>query len=266
MGLKALKVLIRGAGEMASGVGVRLHKANLRVVFTEISEPLCVRRTVSFTEALHQGRATVENVEAVSVSSPDEVPALWNQGRTAVLIDPQLASLSVLKPDVIVDAILAKKNLGLRPDLAPLVIGLGPGFTAGRDARIVIETNRGHDLGRLIFDGQAAPNTGVPGTLGGQSIKRVLRAPADGRFETELDIGVSVVQGQQIGRVGDSPVYSGLDGILRGMIRPGTKVFKGLKIGDVDPRGQKDYCWSVSDKARAIGGSVLEAIMGHFNR
>jgi xanthine dehydrogenase accessory factor len=264
--MSRLRVLIRGAGEMASGVAVRLFRSNFRVALTEIPAPLCIRRRVSFCEALFQERVSVEGCEAVLARNPDEVHRAWSEGTMAVIVDPDLAELATLAPDVLVDAILAKKNLNLHKDLAELVIALGPGFTAGPDAHVVIETNRGHNLGRLLYSGQAESNTGVPGDIAGQSKLRVLRAPADGPFETELEIGASVKGGQVVARVDGKPLVSELDGTLRGLIRPGALVWSGLKVGDVDPRGKRDYCWTVSDKARAIGGSVLEAIMAHYNR
>ena len=265
-GIKGLKVLIRGAGEMASGVAVRLYRANFRVIMTEIPVPLCIRRTVSFSEAVYSGQSAVEDCRAVLAKNPDEVFQAWNQKNMAVILDPDLTLLPIIKPDVIVDAILAKKNLNLRRNMADLVIALGPGFTAGQDAHVVVETNRGHDLGRLMYSGQAEPNTGVPGNIAGQTGLRVLRAPADGPFESQYAIGTPVEEGQAVAWVNGQPVKAKLSGMLRGLIRPGTMVTNGLKVGDVDPRGRREYCYTVSDKARAIGGSVLEAVLGRFNR
>lgn len=184
----------------------------------------------------------------------------------AVLVDPDMTLIPALEPGVVVDAVLAKKNLGLNMAAADLVVALGPGFTAGRDAHVVVETNRGHHLGRLIYKGQAEPDTGRPAEISGESSRRVLRAPAEGVFETDLEIGAKVEAGQEAARVDGRPVKAELNGVLRGLIRPGTHVRPGLKIGDVDPRGKKEYCWTVSDKARAIGGSVLEAVLEHYNQ
>jgi xanthine dehydrogenase accessory factor len=264
--LNALKILIRGAGEMASGVGVRLYGAGFRPVFTEVEKPLCVRRTVSFADAVYEGEAEVEGVAARRVADPDEIQAEWNAGRLAVWVNEDINAASAIKPEIVIDAIIAKRNLGLHAGVAGLVIALGPGFEAPKDAHVVIETNRGHSLGRLIYDGVAEPNTGVPGVLGGESAQRVLRAPSDGIFESDLQIGDSVEAGQIVGMVASQPVKANLSGTLRGQIRPGTPVWAGLKIGDVDPRGHRDYCFTVSDKARAIGGSVLEAILHWYHR
>jgi xanthine dehydrogenase accessory factor len=266
MGLKGLKIVLRGAGEMASGVGVRLHRSGFRVVFTEIAAPLCVRRLASFSPALDRGWAEVEGCMAVKAETAGEAVDAWAAGRMAVLVDPDLTCLPALAPEVLVDAALAKHNLGLRKGMAELVVALGPGFTAGVDADVVIETNRGHNLGRLIHEGRADANTGSPGEIQGETLRRVLRAPADGLVETDLDVCSMVKEGQTVMTVGGKPVKSELNGILRGLIKPGVMVWAGLKVGDVDPRGDPSYCRTISDKARAIGGSVLEAILHHFNR
>ena len=264
--LSDCKILIRGAGEMASGVAVCLIHSGFKVVMTEIAEPLCVRRAVSFCEAIRHDRMKVEGLEAVLVRSPSDVFPAWDQGLTAVLIDPEMICLPVIRPDVLVEATLAKRNMGLRRDMAELVIALGPGFSAGRDADIVVETNRGHNLGRLMTQGEAEPNTGRPGVIHGEDLRRVLRAPTDGVLETDLEIGVSVQAGQAVARVADRPIHSELQGVLRGLIQPGIKVWSGLKVGDIDPRGRPDFVTTVSDKARAIGGAVLTAILHHWNR
>jgi xanthine dehydrogenase accessory factor len=264
--LNALKILIRGAGEMASGVAVRLYGAGFRPVFTEVARPLCVRRTVSFADAVYEGDAAVEGVAVRRVAGPSEIPADRKAGRLALWVNGDIDAVSAIRPDIVIDAIIAKRNLGLHAGLADLVIALGPGFEAPRDAHVVIETNRGHNLGRLIYEGSPEPNTGVPGVIGGESAQRVLRAPTDGMFESDLGIGDSVEAGQVVGMVASQPVRANLSGSLRGQIRPGTPVWTGLKIGDVDPRGRKDYCFTISDKARAIGGAVLEAILGRYNR
>jgi len=266
MNLKGLKVLVRGAGEMASGVGLRLSHSHFQVIFTEIEAPLCVRREVSFCEALYRDRMVVEDGEALRAENQEQVSQAWSAGKMAVLVDPALDCLPWLEPQVVVDAVLAKKNLGLTVDLADLVVALGPGFTAGRDAHVVVETNRGHNLGRLIYQGQAEPDTGVPGDIAGQTSRRVLRAPAQGGLETDHQIGDRVRAGEIVARVAGRPVRSELEGVLRGLIRPGTMVRPGLKIGDVDPRGRREFCWTVSDKARAVGGAVLEAILRRFNQ
>jgi xanthine dehydrogenase accessory factor len=263
--LNNLCVMIRGGGEMASGVAHRLFRAHLKVVMTEIPQPLCVRRTVSFCEALFEKAQEVEGVTARCVASPEDVSAVWDGGMIPLLIDPEGISRDTLKPSVIVDAILAKKNIGTHTGDAPLVIGLGPGFWAGRDVDVVIETNRGHDLGRVIYDGPAEPDTGVPGAISGVAAQRVLRAPRDGHFRPAKQIGAMVAEGETVAWVEEEPVTTAISGVLRGLLREGITVQKGLKSGDVDPRGKRENCFTISDKARAIGGSVLEAILAHFN-
>jgi xanthine dehydrogenase accessory factor len=264
--LSQLRVLIRGAGEMASGVAHRLARAGFFVLMTEVANPLAVRRAVSFCEAVHDGVKTVENISARLVSTPSEVPSIWKRHELPVLVDPEMSCLEEIKPQVIVDALLAKRNMGLSRDLASLTIGLGPGFVAPEEATLVIETNRGHDLGRLIYEGRAEENTGVPGEIGGYSRQRLLRAPVQGLFETSRELGDVVIEGQVVARVGGHAVKTQIPGILRGLIRPGTNVTEGEKLGDVDPRGKIEYLYTISEKSRAIAGSVLEGIMAHFNR
>ncbi len=253
---------IKGAGEMASAIAWRLHKANMRKIFMmEISKPMAVRREVSFCEAVHEGRWITEEVTAVLANGVEDVQAAWSNGEIAVLVDPEWKSAKTIHPDVIVDAILAKKNLGTTMAEAPLVIGLGPGFHAGDDVHLVIETNRGHHLGRIIPSGPAEPNTGIPGGIGGYAAERVLRAPARGMFRARTAIGEMVESGQVIGDVEGEEVRTEIGGVLRGLIRSDNNVPKGLKLGDVDPRGDRAYCNTISDKARAISGSVLEAVL-----
>jgi xanthine dehydrogenase accessory factor len=264
--IRGLRVVLRGAGEMASGVAWRLYRANIRrLVMLEVPDPLAVRRNVSFCEALHQGWQTVEGVQAVKAAGIGGVPRAWDTGQIPVLVDPEARLVPHLAPDVLVDATLAKRNLGTRLSDAPLVIGLGPGFSAGRDVHRVIETNRGHNLGRVIAAGAAEADTGVPGSVAGFGVERVLRAPAAGVFSTRRRIGERVRSGEVAGSVAGAAVTVRLDGILRGLIRPGTTVTAGLKLGDVDPRGDESYCLTISDKARAVAGGVLEAILGVFN-
>lgn len=264
--IRGLRVVLRGAGEMASGVAWRLYRANIRrLVMLEVPDPLAVRRNVSFCEALHQGWQTVEGVQAVKAADIGGVPRAWDTGQIPVLVDPEARLVPHLAPDVLVDATLAKRNLGTRLSDAPLVIGLGPGFSAGRDVHRVIETNRGHNLGRVIAAGAAEADTGIPGSVAGFGVERVLRAPAAGVFSTRRCIGERVRSGEAAGSVAGAAVTVRLDGILRGLIRPGTPVTAGLKLGDVDPRGDESYCLTISDKARAVAGGVLEAILGVFN-
>lgn len=255
------RIVIKGAGEMASGVAVRLYRAGFRnIVMLETARPLAVRRAVSFCEAVHDGRQEVEGVAAVLLDGFEALDEVWRAGFLAVAVDPEWALLRRLSPRVSVDAVVAKRNLGTRLDEAPLVVALGPGFTAGIDAHCVVETNRGHNLGRVFSAGAAEPNTGVPGNIGGFTVERVLRAPNDGRVEGCRPIGDMVDAGDVVCTVGGTPVCAHIAGVVRGCIRQGTEVARGMKLGDVDPRGRREYCFTVSEKARALGGAVLEAI------
>jgi xanthine dehydrogenase accessory factor len=259
-------VLIKGAGEMASAVAWRLYMANIRrICMTELDAPLCVRRTVSFCTAIEEGGTQVEGVDACVARTLAEVESAWCKGRIAVVGHSQWDSIADLAPGIVVDAILAKRNLGTKITDAPLVIALGPGFVAGRDCHFVIETNRGHHLGRIVTEGGAEPNTGVPGDIAGHTEARVLRSPGDGVFESNRRIGDRIAGGDIVGRVGETPVIAAIGGILRGLIRPSTQVSSGLKLGDIDPRARPGYCHTISDKARAIAGAVLEGVMRHCN-
>lgn len=253
-------VLIRGAGDLASGIALRLHRSGMRVVMTDLSQPTAIRRTVSFSQAIVHGETTVEDVTA-RLATVEMVPAILKRGEIPVLADPDCRCREMLKPDVLVDAILAKRNLGTTIHDAPAVIGVGPGFTAGEDCHAVVETMRGHYLGRVIRQGSAIPNTNIPGLIGGYAGERVLRAPADGIFRQKLDIGARVQAGDVAGYVGEAPMVCTIDGILRGILPDGTPVRKGMKSGDVDPRCEPDHCRCASDKALAVGGGVLEAIL-----
>jgi xanthine dehydrogenase accessory factor len=230
-------------------------------VITELAHPLVVRRTVSFAEAVPEGRAEVEGITAVLVSDPDEARDQIRQGGIPVLVDPELESLTDLHPDVVVDARMRKKPPERGKNLATLVIGLGPGFIAGENCHAVIETNRGHDLGRVLWAGTPQPDTGIPGMVMGVASERVLRAPVDGELVSGAKIGDRVEKGTVIAIVGGQAVLAPFTGILRGLLRPGSPVRKGMKIGDIDPRENPDLVLLVSDKSRAIGGAVLEAIL-----
>lgn len=253
-------VLIRGAGDIASGIALRLYRAGLSVVMTDLERPTAIRRTVCFSQAILLGQVTVEDVTARAASLP-QVEAILAAGEIPVLADPQCRCREALRPDVLVDAILAKKNLGTRITDAPAVIAVGPGFTAGVDCHAVVETMRGHTLGRVIWDGPALPNTNIPGLIGGFAGERVLRAPCNGVFRQVLDIGAQVQAGDIAGYVEDQPVTCTISGVLRGILPSGVTVFRGMKSGDVDPRCQPDFCRLASDKALAVGGGVLEAIL-----
>lgn len=255
-------IAIKGAGDLATGVAVRLIKAGFsRIFMMELARPRAVRRTVSFCEALFAGTMAVEGVTAVRCPELGLVEGVWRRGAVAVLVDQTWQSITALGPEVVVDAIVAKKNLGTTIADGPLVIALGPGFIAGIDCHYVIETQRGHDLGRVIAQGPAAANTGVPGEIAGVGRQRLLAAPGAGTFTSCRDIGELVKVGEIVGQVGEDAVVAESAGVLRGLIRSGTVVEKGMKVGDIDPRGEVRLCRSVSDKARAVAGGVLEAIM-----
>ncbi len=258
-------ICIKSAGEMASAVAWRLYQAHFRRIFMlEVPRPLAVRRRVAFSETIYTNCQTIETVTAVKAADIIAVTAAWAKGHIPVLVDPGGETIAALQPDVIIDAILAKKNLGTHLTQAPLVIGLGPGFDAGQDVHIVIETNRGHDLGRIITSGPAQPNTGIPGNIAGYARRRVLRAPRGGRFQTQMDIGRPVKRGDIIGTVDDQAVCAEIDGVIRGLVRSGIDVSRHMKLGDIDPRGITAYCDTISDKARAISGSVIEAVLRKF--
>jgi xanthine dehydrogenase accessory factor len=254
-------VLIRGGGDLASGVAVRLHHSGFEVMLTELPTPLVVRRTVSFAEAVSDGSKEVEGITAVLIRTPGEVKESVRLGNIPVLVDPDLACLKEVRPDVVVDARMRKKPPAEGKELATLVIGLGPGFIAGENCHAVIETNRGHNLGRVIWAGPPQEDTGIPGVVQGFASERVLRAPEDGKLVTGAKIGDEIKNGTVIALVGNQAVLAPFDGVLRGLIKPGTQVIKGMKIGDVDPRDDPSICTLVSDKSRAVGGGVLEAIL-----
>ena len=262
---KDITVLIKGAGEMASGIAWRLHQCHFKVAMTEVARPIAVRRAVSFCEVIYDGRKEVEGVEAILATGIEEIRKSWENQQLPVIVDPEMKIKEKLNPDVLLEATLSKHNTGVSMTDAPLVIALGPGYDAGRDAHYVVETNRGHHLGRLFTEGPAEPNTGVPGEMGGVTYERVLRAPTEGIFETWHEIGDRVKKGKALAKVGDEPVIAKVDGILRGLIRPGISVKKGLKIGDIDPRANSGYVHTISEKARAVCGAVLEAILRTYN-
>jgi xanthine dehydrogenase accessory factor len=263
--LNEVVIVIRGAGEMATGVAHRLASCHFKVCMTETSNPQAVRREVAFSEAIFDSEKEVEGMTAKRVDSPHQIHDVWKEEKIPILTDPEATIKDFIKPDVLIDATLAKKNLGTKMTDAPLVIGLGPGFHAGRDVHLVIETNRGHNLGRIISNGEAEPNTGIPGSIDGYAEGRVIRAPKDGKFKTLIKIGEGVMADGNVGMIGDVEVRSRIAGVLRGLLRDGTEVWKGMKLGDVDPRGIKAHCYTISDKARTISGGVLQTILEHFN-
>ncbi len=262
-------VVVRGAGDLATGCILRLVRAGFKVAALEAARPSAIRRTVSLSEAMYEGTAEVEGVRSVRVETFEAwraaLEACGPEGPVPVLEDPEGAVLAQFRPLALVDAILAKRNLGTHRGLADVVVALGPGFEAGVDAHAVIETNRGHHLGRVILEGGAEPNTGIPGVIAGMGRERVLHAPVAGVVENLKRIGDRVQAGEPVlalqGPEGRVLVPASLDGLLRGLIRPGYEAKAGLKVADIDPRCVREHCFTVSDKARAIAGGVLEAIL-----
>ncbi len=261
-----IRVLIRGGGEMASGIAHRLHQCHMQVLITEVAEPTAVRRSVAFAEAVYCGRYTIENVTAVRVATCAEALSEWQRGAIPLFIDPQAKIICEIKPAVIVDATMSKSGGDTMLGDAPLVIGIGPGFTVGDNAHAVIETNRGYHLGRVIWQGAAEPDTGVPAPVAGQTEARVMRAPRAGRFTARRAIGDMVAAGEIVGAVDGVAVRAQIAGLVRGMLHSGIQIGADVKVGDVDPRGETEYCGSISDKARAIGGGVVEAIFHSYPR
>ncbi|OUO35102.1 selenium-dependent molybdenum cofactor biosynthesis protein YqeB [Olsenella sp. An290] len=254
-------VVIRGAGDIASGIALRLHRAGMQVVMCDLAVPTSIRRTVCFSEAIRLGEMRVEGVRGVLCADAAAARAAAAAGDVAVLVDPEAACVRDLAPDALVDAILAKRNLGTTRDLAPVVIGVGPGFTAREDCDAAVETMRGHYLGRVYYEGSPIPNTAVPGLIGGYAGERVMRAPADGVFEPCVEVGAQVAAGDVCATVVGEPMRATIDGVVRGLLQAGVPVHKGMKCGDVDPRCHPEYIESASDKALAVGGGVLEAIL-----
>ena len=274
-------IVVRGAGDLATGTIHRLKKAGFRLLVLEAEHPAAIRRQVALSEAVYAGSARVEDVEAVRMDVDlaekknrkellePEMERIWKKDGVPVLVDPAGLSIAALRPAVVVDAILAKKNLGTTKEMAPLVIALGPGFTAGEDVDVVIETKRGHNLGRVIRSGSAVPNTGIPGIIGGYGKERVMHAQAEGILRNAASIGDIVEARAVIAEIetenGTVPVETSFSGLLRGLIRDGYPVTKGFKIADIDPRKEElQNCFTISDKARCIAGSVLEVICGEL--
>ncbi|MBS4024884.1 MAG: EF2563 family selenium-dependent molybdenum hydroxylase system protein [Clostridia bacterium] len=259
--MKKRLAIVKGAGDLATGVGYKLVEAGYQVVMTEISEPTVVRRRVAFAEAVYEGHVTVQGVTAKLANNLAQVIRLLEEKKVIpVIIDPEATVIKDLSPMVVVDAIIAKKNIGTRIDDASLVIGIGPGFTAGVDVGVVIESNRGPDLAKIIYQGAAEPNTDIPGAVDGYTLERVLRAPAGGIFTGIRDIGDHVTAGETIGYIdGQISVEAQIAGVIRGLLRSGLRVKMGLKIGDIDPRGIVDLCYQISDKALAIGSAIVKA-------
>lgn len=258
-------VVIRGGGDLGTGAAFRLHEAGFPVVVLELAEPLAIRRAVAVSSALEAGEVIVEGLQARRADAPQEAAEIARAGPVAVLVSPGLPE-GLDTRLAVVDARLAKRNLDTSIDQAPVVVGLGPGFTAGVDCHAVVETMRGHHLGRVFWAGSAAADTGEPGTLGGASGRRVVRVPHGGTVQWLVAIGDTVEAGQVIGQVAGTQITAGIGGVVRGLIAPGRDVVEGTKVADIDPRGDASACFEISDKALAVGGGVLAAVLTHLNR
>ena len=261
-------VIVRGGGDLKFlGTINRLHNMGFKVLVLEIEKPNFIRRKVCYGQAVYEKEFLLEGIVSERADNLDEIKNIWADGRIPVYIDSQMEIVSKIKPIAVIDAIIAKKNLGMRKGIAPITIALGPGFEAGKDVDVVIETQRGHNLGRIIFEGFAAENTGVPGIIKGYGKERVIHAPASGKLKIVHDIGSIVQKDEIIAYIDSVPVYASLTGLIRGMIREGSIVEKGLKISDIDPREEElKNCYTISDKARTISGGVAEALFYLMNR
>ncbi|MDO5716199.1 MAG: selenium-dependent molybdenum cofactor biosynthesis protein YqeB [Tissierellia bacterium] len=255
-------IIVRGGGDVATGVIEKLHRVGFSLLVLEAPKPTAIRRGVALCEAIYEGRYRVESMEAVRVElgDRDTIEKLWKEHLIPIAIDPEGIAIETYHPTAVIDGILAKRNLGTHRGMAPITMGLGPGFVAGKDVDVVIETMRGHDLGRLIFEGAAMEDTGVPGEIAGFGRERVLHAPCEGIFQGVSSIGDFVAKGQVVARVGNTPVKSKIDGMVRGLLRSGLLVHQGMKVADVDARKNKSSCYTISDKARTVGGAALEAL------
>jgi xanthine dehydrogenase accessory factor len=263
--LTKLVVLIRGGGEVASGVAHRLALAQCRVCITEITDPQAVSRGVAFSEAIYDGKKEVEGVVARHVTSFPGIAKAWQEGEIPIIIDPEASIKSTLNPEVLVDAIMAKRNLRTRITDAPLVIGLGPGFQAGKDVHMVVETNNSQSLGKLILKGEAEKDSGVPIAIEGLTFERVLHSPKNGLFQAEKKIGDTAAAGEEVASVAGQPVKAEIGGVIRALMRNGTKVAGGTKLGEIDPSGDKDTGFTIRDRTRTIAKGVLEAIRTRYN-
>jgi xanthine dehydrogenase accessory factor len=254
-------VLIKGAGEIGSGIAHRLSRCHFRVCLTESANPLAVCRGTAFSEAVFEGVKTIEGVTAELVpASLEEIYGVWSRGNIPVVVDPDASIREQLRPDVVVDAIMAKRNTGTRITDAPLVIGLGPGFRIGRDVHVMVETSNSPNLGRVILEGQAEPNTGIPVAIGGLTTERVVWAPQAGVFTSRREIGETVIANQTIAWVDDLPLAAPVSGILRGLLRSGVRVAEGDKLIEVDPVNVRHICDTIRDKVKVVADGVLGAI------
>ena len=254
-------VLLWGGGDLASGVVLRLQKAGIRTLVVEKDQPLVVRRTVAFANAVFEGQMQVEDVTGVLVHRPEAMEEIWASGRVPVIVDPDLTLLARFRPLALVDARMRKKQVQMDLNSADLVIGLGPGFVVGENCHAAVETNRGHILGRVFCKGSPEADTGIPGKVGAYARERVLHAPTAGLIHTLKEIGDAVSKGEPLLTVGGAQVTAPFDGVLRGLVHDGLRVREGMKVGDVDPRPETFRCWTVSEKSLAIGGGVLEALL-----
>ena len=257
-----MKVVIRGGGDLATGVAEVLYQSGFKILILDIEKPSSIRRSVCFSEAIYDGVTKVENIICKKVENENEIEKCWSEKIIPIMVDEKGEIIKKIKPDVVVDSIIAKKNLGTTKDMAPITIALGDGFEAGKDVDVVIETMRGHNLGRIITSGRAMKNTGIPGEIKGVSKDRVIYSLANGIFSSVKKIGDTVQKDEIIGYVGDVEIRGKISGVLRGIIRDGYEVTENMKIGDIDPRiEEKNNCFTISDKARSLGGAVLRAIM-----
>ena len=257
-----MKVVIRGGGDLATGVAEVLYQSGFKILILDIEKPSSIRRSVCFSEAIYDGVVKVENIICKKVENENEIEKCWSEKIIPIMVDEKGEIIKKIKPDVVVDSIIAKKNLGTTKEMAPITIALGDGFEAGKDVDIVVETMRGHNLGRVITSGRAMKNTGIPGEIKGVSKDRVIYSLANGIFSSVKKIGDTVQKDEIIGYVGDVEIRGKISGVLRGIIREGYEVTENMKIGDIDPRiEEKNNCFTISDKARSLGGAVLRAIM-----
>jgi xanthine dehydrogenase accessory factor len=254
-------ILIKGAGDLATGVAHRLKKCGFNIVMTEIPEPTTVRRTVAFSQAVYDKEVEVEGIKSVLAMRKQDIYKIIEDGNIAIVVDEEAKIIDEIKPEIIIDAIIAKKNLGTNINDAKIVIALGPGFVSGVDCHCVVETKRGHYLGKTIYSGSAIPNTGVPGNIAGYTKERIIRSTDHGKISPVANIGDYVQKGDIVAYVNETPILAEINGIVRGMLQKDIEVFKGMKSGDIDPRCEKNHCFTISDKARSIGGGVLEAIL-----
>ena len=253
-------LLVRGAGELASAVILRLTVSGFKVIASEKEKPECVRRAVCFAEAVYDGEKTVEGVTAKLAGSENRVRDIINDGKVPIMVDPDGEYLKT-RPDILIDARMLKRDIDTSMDKAEIVIGLGPGFTVGQNCHAAVETKRGNDLGRVLYEGSPEPDTGIPGAVNGKSIERVIRAAVSGIFKSSKRIGEQVKVGEEVGIISDRSVRCQINGVLRGLVRDGLSVSENQKIGDIDPRGFRENCFKISDKANAVAGGVLEAVL-----